>query len=98
VISPPRVQLYTGPFRVYCDPARGALLECRRIAFEEIDLSRDLERCCELEALTGGRSVPQLLVDGRPIGGFDELAALERNGGLPGSARAEWAAAPSVDP
>jgi hypothetical protein len=48
VISPPRVQLYTGPFRVYCDPARGALLECRRIAFEEIDLSRDLERCCEL--------------------------------------------------
>jgi glutaredoxin len=70
VISPPRVQLYTAPFRVYC----------------------------ELEALTGGRSVPQLLVDGRPIGGFDELAALERNGGLPGSARAEWAAAPSVDP
>jgi len=97
VISPPRVQLYTAPFCACCDRAR-ALLERRRIAFEEIDLSRDLERCCELEAPTGGRSVPQLLVDGRPIGGFNERAALERNGGLGGSARAEWAAAPRVDP
>lgn len=97
MISPPPVQLYTAPFCAYYDRAH-ALLERRRIAFEEIDPSRALERCCELEALTGGRSVPQLLVDGRPIGGFDELAALERNGGLRGSARAEWAAAPSADP
>jgi hypothetical protein len=62
VISPPRVQLYTAPFCAYCDRAR-ALLERRRIAFEEIDLSRDLERCCELEALTG-KSVAQLAVAG----------------------------------
>ncbi len=49
---------------------------------------------CELEALTGGRSVPQLLVDGPSIGRFDELAPLERSGGLRRLARAEWAAAP----
>jgi hypothetical protein len=57
-----------------------------------------LERRCQLEALTGGGSVPQAMVDGRPIGGFDELAALERNGGLRRLARAESAAARSVDP
>ena len=96
VISPPRVQLYTAPFCAYGDRAR-ALLERRPIAFEEIDLSRDLECCCVLEALTGDRNVPQLLVDGRPIGS-DERASLERNGGPRGSVRAEWAAAPSVDP
>jgi len=65
VISPPRVQLYTARFCACCDRAR-ALLERRRIAFEEIDLGRVFERCCEAEALTGGRSVPQVVVDGRP--------------------------------
>lgn len=88
MISPPGVQLYTAPFCADCERAR-ALLERAGIAFEEIDLSRELERCCQLEALTGGRSGPWLLLDGRPIGGFDELAALERNGGLRRLARAE---------
>jgi glutaredoxin len=41
VISPPRVQLYSAPFCAYGDRAR-APLERRPIAFEEIDLSRDL--------------------------------------------------------
>jgi glutaredoxin 3 len=81
VILPPRVQLYTAPFCVNCERAR-LLLEHAGIAFEEIDLSRDLERCCALAALTGGRSVPQLVIDGRSIGGFDQLAALESSGGL----------------
>jgi glutaredoxin 3 len=88
VSSLPRVQLYTAPFCADCERAR-ALLERAGIAFEEIDLSRDPARCCQLESLTGGRSVPQLLVEGRPIGGFDELAALERNGGLRMPASAE---------
>lgn len=82
--SPQRVQLYTAPFCAYCERAR-ELLARRRIAFEEIDLSVDLKRCCELEALTGGRSVPQLVIDGRPIGGYAELAALDRSGGLKGA-------------
>jgi glutaredoxin 3 len=81
VTSAPRVELYTAPFCANCGRAR-ELLERAGVAFAEIDLSRDLERCCELEALTGGRSTPQIVIDGRPIGGYTELAALDRAGGL----------------
>lgn len=82
----PLVELYTAPFCANCDRAR-ELLERAGIAFTEIDLSRDLERCCELEALTGGRSTPQIVIDGRPLGGYAELAALDRTGGLEAFAR-----------
>lgn len=88
-----RVELYTAPFCANCDRAR-ELLERVGVAFAEIDLSRDLERCCELEALTGGRSTPQVVIDGRPIGGYAELAALDRTGGLRALAHAELEAAP----
>jgi glutaredoxin 3 len=81
-----RVELYTAPFCANCDRAR-ELLERVGVAFAEIDLSRDLERCCELEALTGGRSTPQIVIDGRPVGGYAELAALDRTGGLRAFAR-----------
>ena len=89
----PHAQLYTAPFCADCDRAR-ALLERAGITFEEIDLSRDLERCGQLEALTGGRSVPQLVLDGRPIGGLAELDALTRTGGLRRPMTAESAAGP----
>lgn len=97
MISPQRVQLYTARFCACCDRAR-ELLERRGIAFEEIDLSADPERCCELEALTGGRSAPQLVIDGRPVGGFDELAALDWTGGLRARPSAKSSAAARADP
>lgn len=52
---------------------------CNRTFFEEIDVG-DPEACCHLRELTGGASVPQAVVDGRPIGGYGELAALVRDG------------------
>ena len=73
----PHAQLYTAPLCSDCDRAR-ALLERAEISFEELDLGRDLERCCQLEALTGGRSVPQLVPDGRAVGGLAELDARTR--------------------
>jgi len=73
------------------------LFERAGIPFEEIDLSSDLERCCELEALTGGRSAPQVVIDGRPIGGFDELAPLARDARLGGWTSGESTAASSGD-
>ena len=51
-----------------------ALLERRGLEFEAIDVG-DSDGCCRLHELTGGRSVPQAVVDGRPIGGYDELDA-----------------------
>lgn len=60
-------------------------------------MSSDPERCCKLDALTGGHGVPQLPIDGRPIVGFDELAALDRAGRLRGWTSAEWTATTSAD-
>jgi glutaredoxin 3 len=76
-----RFVLYTASFCAECERAR-ALFERRGVPFEEVDLSADPDRCCELETLTGGRSTPQLVIDGRPIGGFAELSALDRAGGF----------------
>jgi glutaredoxin 3 len=52
------------------------------IAYEEIDVSEDAEKRDWLVSASGQRTVPQIFIDGRAIGGFVELAALERAGGL----------------
>ena len=51
-------------------------------AFETIDIG-DPEQCCRLHELTGGASVPQVVIDGRAVGGYDEIAALIRGGSAP---------------
>lgn len=72
----PRIRLYVSRWCVQCERAV-ALLERHGLPFEAIDVAGP-DRCCRLHELTGGRSVPQAIVDGRPIGGYDELAALIR--------------------
>jgi glutaredoxin 3 len=76
----PRIRLYTSSFCGYCDQAR-RLLERNGIEYEEIDVGGPGE-CCRLHELTGGASVPQAMVDGKPIGGYAELAALVRSSAL----------------
>ena len=76
-----RVQLYTTRWCGYCVRAK-ALLASKGIAFEEISLDGDPHFRQTLLDLTGGWTVPQILIDGRPIGGYAELWALERAGGL----------------
>jgi glutaredoxin 3 len=76
------VQIYTTPLCPYCWRAK-RLLSQRGVAFVEIDLWQHPERRAEMIERAGGRTtVPQLFVDGRPIGGADELAVLERSGEL----------------
>jgi glutaredoxin 3 len=82
------VIVYSTSWCAWCTRAT-ALLRARGIAFEEVDAEaawgprfRD-----ELEARTGGRTVPQVVVRGRPIGGYEALAALDLSGELGALAR-----------
>ena len=74
--------MYTGDRCPYCARAK-RLLETKGVEFEErhIGLSDDSAREALVE-LTGRRTVPQILIDDRPIGGWDDLSALDRSGEL----------------
>ena len=74
-----RVVMYTTPWCGYCRRAK-TLLDGKGIPFEEIDLDADPAFRQTLFDLTGGWTVPQILIDGRPIGGYTELWRLDRDG------------------
>jgi glutaredoxin 3 len=73
--------MYTTEWCGYCTRAK-ALLDDRGISYEEIRMDGDLEFRRKLLDLTGRWTVPQILIDGRPIGGFMELWQLDRDGRL----------------
>jgi glutaredoxin 3 len=77
--------MYTTQWCSYCDRAR-ALMRERDIDFEEIALDDDPAFRARLVDLTGRWTVPQILIDGTPIGGFVELRELDRRGLLDGFA------------
>jgi glutaredoxin 3 len=74
-----RVRVYSTRWCGYCVRAK-ALLESRGIEYEEISLDDDPAFRQKLFDLTGGWTVPQILIDGRPIGGYTELWRLDRDG------------------
>ena len=76
-----RLTVYTTEPCGYCRTAK-ALLERRGIPYEEINLSKDADGRSELVARTGMMTFPQLMLDGQPLGGFQELAAADRAGRL----------------
>ena len=76
------VTLYTTPFCGYCLAAK-RLLDAKGVAYAEIDVSAAPERRAEMVARAGGRrTVPQIFVGEAHVGGFDDLAALDRAGKL----------------
>jgi glutaredoxin 3 len=76
-----RVRVYSTRSCGYCVRAK-ALLDSRGIEYEEVSLDDDPAFRQKLFDLTGGWTVPQILVDGRPIGGYTELWRLDRDGRL----------------
>jgi glutaredoxin 3 len=79
-----RVQMYTTRWCGYCVRAK-VLLDGRGIPYEEISLDDDPAFRRNLFELTGGWTVPQILIDGQPIGGYTELWRLDRSGALEAS-------------
>ena len=71
-----RVAVYTTKTCPFCVRAK-RLLEARGITYEEIDVGHDDALRADLIRRTGRRTVPQIFIDGDPIGGFEELAALD---------------------
>jgi glutaredoxin 3 len=59
-----------------------ALLAAKKVPFKEIDVTDDAGKRRWLVDVTRQRTVPQVFIDGRPVGGFDELARLNRSGEL----------------
>jgi glutaredoxin 3 len=75
------IQVYTTRWCGYCVRAK-MLLESRGLEYDEIFLDDDPQFRQRLFELTGGWTVPQILIDGRPIGGFTELWRLDKTGQL----------------
>ena len=76
------VEIYTLPFCGYCHRAK-AQLSSKGVTFTEIDVMETPGARQEMERRSGGgRTVPQVFIDGRAIGGSDQLAALDRAGEL----------------
>ena len=76
-----RVIVYTTSYCAYCRSAK-ALLDRKGVAYTEVDVSSDDDRRTWLVESTGRRTVPQIFIDDRSVGGFDDLSALDRAGEL----------------
>lgn len=77
----PNVVMYTTRVCPFCVRAK-ALLNAKGIEFEERTVELSPEGRQFLVDLSGRYTVPQILINDTPIGGFDELAALNRSGEL----------------
>ena len=76
------VEIYSSPLCGYCHAAT-RLLSSKGVSFQETDVLREPDRRAEMmERSQGGRTVPQIFINGEPIGGCDELYALEHAGKL----------------
>lgn len=81
-MSQPKVEIYTKLYCGYCYRAKG-LLDRKGVDFIEYDITLGGPRKAELrERKPDAFTVPQIFIDGRAIGGSDDLAALEREGKL----------------
>ena len=76
-----QITIYTKAYCSYCYAAKNLLVK-RGLTFEEFALSGDGTREQEMRNLTGGTTVPQILINSTPIGGYTELVELDRAGEL----------------
>ena len=76
-----KVEIYTSTYCAYCHAAK-ALLKNKGVEYMEIDLSSDHELRIKLVEKHNWRTVPLIVINDNFIGGYDELAALERQGEL----------------
>ena len=76
-----KITVYSTDACSFCTRAK-ALLDARKIEYQEINLERDPDGRQELARRTGMLSFPQILIDDELVGGFMELVAADRSGRL----------------
>lgn len=76
------IEIYTTHVCAYCERAR-RLLTAKGTAYREIFVDEDADLLDSMIKRAGGRkTVPQIFIDGRHVGGFDDLNALDKSGEL----------------
>jgi glutaredoxin 3 len=77
-----KVELYTTTYCPFCVRAKN-LLKSKGVAFTEIDVTNDDALRAKMVEMAGGRrTVPEIFIDGKIVGGFEELKALNDRGEL----------------
>ncbi|MDK2124905.1 glutaredoxin 3 [Parachitinimonas caeni] len=77
----PTVIMYTTNWCPYCQRAK-QLLQSKGVTATEINIEADPAKRDEMMQRSGRRTVPQIFIGDHHVGGFDDLAALDRQGGL----------------
>jgi glutaredoxin 3 len=76
-----KVAVYVTDYCPYCTQAK-ALLDKKGVVYDTIDVTGDDQKRAWLVKATGRRTVPQIFINDRPVGGCDDLYALDRGGKL----------------
>jgi len=76
-----KVIIYTKTHCPYCEKAK-ALLQIKKVAFEEINVDNDPKQRDIMASLSQRKTVPQIFINDRPIGGFDDMKKLDDLGQL----------------
>jgi glutaredoxin len=77
------IKIYSTNWCHYCANTKRFLNE-KNIEFDEINIETEGMSREDLEKITGGRTVPQIVIDDTPIGGYKNLIALDSEGKFPG--------------
>jgi glutaredoxin 3 len=78
----PKIEIYSTAICPYCVAAKNFLVS-KGASYEEVRVDRDREKFAEMLQRSGNRrTVPQIFIGGTHVGGFDDMVALDRAGGL----------------
>ncbi len=77
----PKVEIYTTSWCPYCNAAK-ALLADKGVGYEELNADDAAVRAAKVQRAHGRRTVPQIFIGEVHVGGYDDMAALERRGKL----------------
>ncbi|MFC1747856.1 glutaredoxin 3 [Pseudomonadota bacterium] len=72
-----KVEIYSHPGCGYCHQAKG-LLKARGIEYQELDVAQDRQLLSQMVQRTGGRTLPQIIINDQVVGGFDDLRLLDQ--------------------